>query len=392
MGRRRDQRVPMALPVRVFGTDAEGKPFTRLAHTVDISASGARVGGLYVPLVVGDVIGIQHGPKKSRFRVIWIGKKGGLQAGEVGVQCMEPDKGVWNLSLPEGGPDNYEPQSVFTERRSHVRLACDFGIEIRTDPRGLGTHARCTDISHGGCYLETWSPWPVGTTLFLTARLASGTLQLTAKVRTSHPAFGMGMQFVSTNDTLVFNSFLDELAMGENCTTKARDGILLGNGADVDPGPSETRQASSSSIKASSRRVLVIEDSRFLRMAYATYLRREGFEVLTAADGEEGLKVAASMHPAAIVLDVLMPNLGGVDALKLLKDDPVTRSVPVIIVSGLSQGNEARLISAGAAAYCEKAQCRPEQVPGIVNRVLRQSETPDSLLSPPAAGSGPMGL
>lgn len=119
------------------------------------------------------------------------------------------------------------------------------------------------------------------------------------------------------------------------------------------------------------RRVLLADDSKFLRAAHELFLKKDGFAVIKASDGEEALQLARQERPDVVVLDLLMPKLGGVEVLQALKQDPGTAGIPVIILSGLSQKNESMLTEAGAAAYVEKSLHGPEALPGFVRRVLQ---------------------
>jgi CheY-like chemotaxis protein len=102
-------------------------------------------------------------------------------------------------------------------------------------------------------------------------------------------------------------------------------------------------------------KVLLVEDSKFLRVANARALARAGYEVSTAGDGEEGLRVASEQLPAIILLDMMLPRLSGLEVLHALKQNPATADIPVIVLTSLSQRNEERLIHEGAAAYFEKS-------------------------------------
>ena len=102
--------------------------------------------------------------------------------------------------------------------------------------------------------------------------------------------------------------------------------------------------------------VLLVEDSKLLKITGERLLTKAGFLVVTAQDGEEALKIVRASAPDVILLDMLLPKLGGQQVLQALKLDPVTAGIPVIILSSLSQKNEAMLIKAGAAAYFEKAK------------------------------------
>jgi CheY-like chemotaxis protein len=101
--------------------------------------------------------------------------------------------------------------------------------------------------------------------------------------------------------------------------------------------------------------VLLIDDSTFLRKANERSLTRVGYRVITAADGEEGLRLAGEKIPDVIVLDMMLPKLGGPQLLQMLKKDPRTAAIPVIVLSALSQKNDQKLIAGGAAAYLEKS-------------------------------------
>jgi two-component system alkaline phosphatase synthesis response regulator PhoP len=104
------------------------------------------------------------------------------------------------------------------------------------------------------------------------------------------------------------------------------------------------------------QRILVVEDDRFLRKAAEAALRRQGFTVLVASDGEEGLRVARSELPDLVLLDLIMPRLQGFEVLKLLKEEATTSAIPVIILSNLGQDSDVKkAMEAGAVDYLVKA-------------------------------------
>ena len=105
---------------------------------------------------------------------------------------------------------------------------------------------------------------------------------------------------------------------------------------------------------AAHAKVLIVEDSKFLRMANEHVLAKAGFEVSTAGDGEEALRVANDKLPDVILLDMLLPKISGLDVLRALKESPATVHIPVIVLSVLPQRNEEKLLREGAAAYFDK--------------------------------------
>jgi CheY-like chemotaxis protein len=117
-------------------------------------------------------------------------------------------------------------------------------------------------------------------------------------------------------------------------------------------------------------RVLLIDDSKFLRRANELSLAKAGHQIVTASDGEEGLRLARETKPDVIVLDMLLPKLGGAQLLQLLKGDPLTAKIPVIVLSSLPQKNEQKLMAEGAAAYLEKSNLALEQSSSELSRTI----------------------
>lgn len=120
-----------------------------------------------------------------------------------------------------------------------------------------------------------------------------------------------------------------------------------------------------------STRLLLVEDDRFLRKAAEVMLRRHGFEVLTAADGEAGLAVARESRPALILLDLIMPRMQGFQVIEHLKQDPETAGIPVIVMSNLGQESDVqRAMDAGAVAYVVKSNVALHDLADRVRAVL----------------------
>jgi len=117
-------------------------------------------------------------------------------------------------------------------------------------------------------------------------------------------------------------------------------------------------------------KILVIEDSRLLRGVYERTLTRAGYEVIAVADGEEGIRKARLMIPSLILLDMMLPGLDGPAVLKTLKEDELTAQIPVVVLTGLSQRNEAKLKQAGAAAYIEKGALGLEKSADGLARII----------------------
>ena len=102
-------------------------------------------------------------------------------------------------------------------------------------------------------------------------------------------------------------------------------------------------------------KILLVDDSKFLRLATERALVRAGYQVCTASDGESALDVARKNLPDLILLDMLLPKMAGPDVMKALKKDPATAGIAVIVLTGLSPKNAARLQQDGAFAFLEKS-------------------------------------
>ena len=103
-------------------------------------------------------------------------------------------------------------------------------------------------------------------------------------------------------------------------------------------------------------KILLVEDSKFLRLATERALARAGYDMCTASDGENALQLAREKMPDVILLDMLLPKMTGPDVLKALKKDPVTAKIAVVVFTGLSQKNASRLQEDGACAFLDKSE------------------------------------
>lgn len=101
--------------------------------------------------------------------------------------------------------------------------------------------------------------------------------------------------------------------------------------------------------------MLIVEDDFALAASMTALLKAKGYEVHFAADGEAGLELARKVLPDLVLLDVMIPKIGGFDVCRLLRTEPKTAKVKVIIVTGLGRmGDVEKAFSAGAADYLIK--------------------------------------
>ncbi len=117
-------------------------------------------------------------------------------------------------------------------------------------------------------------------------------------------------------------------------------------------------------------KILLIDDSRPILKENARVLSEAGYDVVCSDDGESALKMAKGHKPDLILLDMILPKLSGPEILKRLKKDPATASIPVVVLSSLSEKNRQKLIEAGAEEYIEKNTLMPSPGVNVLPKVL----------------------
>lgn len=108
-------------------------------------------------------------------------------------------------------------------------------------------------------------------------------------------------------------------------------------------------------------KILLIEDSKPIRMENESALHKAGYEVVCAADGESALRLALESKPDLILLDMILPKMSGQEVLHHLKTESGTAEIPVVVLSSLSEKNRQKLIEAGADEYLSKSNLMPRR-------------------------------
>jgi len=117
--------------------------------------------------------------------------------------------------------------------------------------------------------------------------------------------------------------------------------------------------------------ILITEDDPLMSRMYQKIFTFEGFEVVMAADGQEGLDKAREIKPTMILLDVMMPKLNGLQVLEKLKADPETKAIPVVMLTNLAGQQDAEnALAKGAIKYIVKSEYEPKQVADMVKELL----------------------
>lgn len=196
IGKRRAKRIPAALSIRLWGMDANGRPFIEVSTTENVSRTGALVKGIPTKLAIGEIVGLRCNERKYRFRVVWTGKQGTSDANRIGIQTLDPAEWIWDsLRLPVNDTDIYA-RPLQHERRILKRVKCLVSAEIISD-RSQKMLAFATSLSAGGCYIPMPYPLPLQTQVSI-ALWPNEQLKIWVDgiVVSSHLQTGMGVKFI----------------------------------------------------------------------------------------------------------------------------------------------------------------------------------------------------
>lgn len=120
------------------------------------------------------------------------------------------------------------------------------------------------------------------------------------------------------------------------------------------------------------KKILIIEDDKFLRELITKKLVKEGYETAEAVDGEEGIKKVKEEKPDLILLDLILPGIDGFEVLSRIKDDPALAQIPVIILSNLGQREDIdKGLNLGAVDYLIKAHFTPGEIIEKIRTTLK---------------------
>ncbi len=118
-------------------------------------------------------------------------------------------------------------------------------------------------------------------------------------------------------------------------------------------------------------KILFVEDDPLIVKIYTTRLTADGYEVISADNGEDGLKLAEESIPDLIVLDIMMPKMDGFAVLAKLKENPNIKNKPILVYSNLAQEEEiARAKTMGATEFIVKANLSPTEMVAKIKQYL----------------------
>jgi hypothetical protein len=215
MDNRVENGVANQIMVRVWGIDADGRPFFQNTNAGDLSGESALVSGISHPLKPGDVVGIQFDFKKARFSIVSVTDAGVPRKINVIVQLLPGQRSPWQELVPTED----KPQFIATasNKRRFVRHKVLFPIEISfEDARRSHMQTSATDIGGRGCYVETLLPLSLGTKVIITFWMDSEKIRTTGMVKASDPGVGMGIEFTALDNIVQerLQAHLDKLDDG----------------------------------------------------------------------------------------------------------------------------------------------------------------------------------
>lgn len=119
------------------------------------------------------------------------------------------------------------------------------------------------------------------------------------------------------------------------------------------------------------KKILIVDDDMTLRELYEERIRAEGYQIVSASDGEEAIKKANSEKPDVILLDIMMPKINGIDVMKNLRSFDETKDIPIIILTALIQEIDKIKDMMGAKdGYMVKSEIMPKDVVEKVKSAL----------------------
>lgn len=204
---RQNKRIHVALPIRVTYWDHESKPAIEIACTYDISERGARVTGLRCVKGTGEIIAIERGRNKAFCRVVWIGDPDSELRGQIGIQCLESDRTLWEAELRDmeevydpilldGGLKRARSFASHERRRRRERFSLDGLVElIKEGPSSIHARAVLKNMSEIGCLVATEHLLLPGTELKLALTIGDYNLALKGQVRHGDQHVGLGIEF-----------------------------------------------------------------------------------------------------------------------------------------------------------------------------------------------------
>ena len=206
MSKRGTLRRKVVLPVTIVRRNGEEK---QLAHTLDVTETSARLGGLGSLLEPGEIIEIQRGAIRAKFEVHWMGEPTSTLSGQAGVRGIDPNKSIWGIQLPADEPDLVlntgelrgsaaAPRAlvvVTASSEQHARYECSGVVTLLAPGSNYPVRVHLKSIQVGGFYVETATTLPLQTIVTIAANVEGVQIATAGVVTAITPRVGMEVAF-----------------------------------------------------------------------------------------------------------------------------------------------------------------------------------------------------
>jgi hypothetical protein len=198
-------RRKMVFPVTIVRSSGE----RQLAHTLDVTEISARLAGVGLLLQPGEIVEIQRGGRKARFRVYWMGAPGTKLAGQAGVRGLDTAKSIWSIHLPTDEPDvsadalhlrdetpsSQTPVALASEPEEPVCYECNIGATLRAPGSNYPVRVQVRYIHLNGLFVETNTTLPLNTLVTLEMQIEGVAMETAGVVVVSTGRVGMEISF-----------------------------------------------------------------------------------------------------------------------------------------------------------------------------------------------------
>jgi len=203
---RLNKRIHVALPIRITYWDHQNKPCLEMACTYDISARGARVTGLSCMNQPGEIVAVQRGTSKAFCRVVWVGEANSELQGQVGIECVESARTMWEnelrdmeevyeLAQRDTGLRRPNATNLHGNRRRHPRFPVLGVAELPVSNAQRSQEVALKNLSELGCLLDAGRRLPPGSDVKLVLNVSNYDLSVKGEVRHSIHPLGVGIEF-----------------------------------------------------------------------------------------------------------------------------------------------------------------------------------------------------
>ncbi|HYX70902.1 MAG TPA: hypothetical protein VE825_17335 [Terriglobales bacterium] len=213
-----EKRVQIVLPVKVSPWTEGQRPVFQMVCTFDLSQKGARLGGVRGVKEAGQILVLERSGSRAFYRVMWVGKAGTPQGEQIGVQCIEPDKWIWDINLAEL-EEQYEPISTGLQGQAGMGPAGPVkpqGFRAHIVPDGTSVdpvEGELAELSANRCHVQAAAKMPLQIAVQVLLVGADFDLRMKGTVQRCEPEKGVTLNLIEVRrgDRRRLNFLLSQL-------------------------------------------------------------------------------------------------------------------------------------------------------------------------------------